>query len=1299
MARHSEVPSGRGSAFGTVTACSHPAGAGRGRKKRSSVAAFCLAMVWGLACCSAALASSQRGHAFAFSFGGAGDGTGQFKFGGTFKLNEPVEVAVDEATGDVYVVDRGNHRLQEFGPKGEFISAWGWGVADGQEKYEVCTSACQPGLAGSGKGEFNEPGAIAVDNSPLGAQEVYVDMNASAKHPDIERFPADGERPLGKLPIEEEGRVDGLAVDAHGTVWIYRGEEEEVAEIEGFTDGAKPTSVETISSPMECPKPGLAVDAAGASFYIDHELFNAEEECPAAVEHREARPIVTTELNSKQEVRTGSEDGIDRESTTGVAVEQESAEDPLGAIAGGDLYIDNGTSVAAFTASGSLLQRFGGEQLQQGEGIAVDSKEGKVYVVDAAEARVDVFEPEQPAKPSVDGVWAENLAPGEAKLNATVDRHGADTSVYFQYGTVDCVKTPSACTDAPAPPGIDLGGADDAQGFIDVHTEVAIQGLQPSTTYYYRVIASNPEGPGEDEDTFGTITTLPAPQELLPDDRAWEIVSPPEKDGSEVQAPGEGELPAPLQASGNGSAIAYGANGPVEPNPEGNRAPEATQVLSTRGSEGWSSKDMVTPHERGEGLEDEPGEYRFFSADLSLTLVQPLNNLTEPLEAPPLAPGATEKTLYLRDDPPLAPEPSEQTAYTEAEANRGFRAPGYLPLVTPLTDTANTKFGGQLDFLDATPDLSHVIFESREAAILTGEAPGLYEWEAGTGLQLVSVLPDGAPAGDLEVGDSPELGDENVNVRNAVSENGSHVIFYSEGPEEGSESVEYRRLYLRDVETKESIQLNAAQGVSEPIGSTEEGEVGFQGASSDGSVVFFTDTEPLTPESGQRPRFGSEHDPGDLYACEISREAEGKLKCDLTDLTPLRGGSAEVLNVAPGISEGGSYVYFVANGALTPDASQGSCEAREIPVAQQSCNLYLWNEGQITLIAKLSGEDSGDWGSANRSGGREQSLEPRPDLANVTAGASPDGQYFAFMSKVPLTGYDNLDANHAAENAHDQEVYLYNAASRLLVCASCNSRGPSVGVHDTESSGEGKGLLVDRLEDWTGQYLAGSIPGWVPMGKGRGKGALHQPRYLSDGGRLFFNSPDDLVGEATNGKEDVYEYERDGEGSCDLESSCVSLISSGIAQQESTFLDASEGGDDAFFLTAEPLVSADHDTNFDVYDARVCTEAPCLSNEQTSKTTCETARLCNVATSSPPAVVLPASATTQSTGNLGTLAYTSTKPSSPPRNKPKPLTPKQELASALKQCHRKASKKKRAFCEKQARKRYKLAVRKKRGAR
>ena len=91
-----------------------------------------------------ALALSQRGHLFAFSFASKGEAAG--------RLARPAGVAVNEASGDVYVVDAGNSRVERFGPTREFVAAWGWGVSDGKAEYEVCASRCKAGIAGEGAG-------------------------------------------------------------------------------------------------------------------------------------------------------------------------------------------------------------------------------------------------------------------------------------------------------------------------------------------------------------------------------------------------------------------------------------------------------------------------------------------------------------------------------------------------------------------------------------------------------------------------------------------------------------------------------------------------------------------------------------------------------------------------------------------------------------------------------------------------------------------------------------------------------------------------------------------------------------------------------------------------------------------------------------------------------------------------------------------------------------------------------------------------------------------------------------------
>ena len=747
-----------------------------------------------------------------------------------------------------------------------------------------------------------------------------------------------------------------------------------------------------------------------------------------------------------------------------------------------------------------------------------------------------------------------------------------------------------------------------------------------------------------------------------------------EKDGSGIEPLRlDGGL---IQASEEGNAITYVANGPVVPEPEGNRGPYPTQIISNRTATTWSSRQIVTPHTKGEGFEvREQAEYRIFSPDLSLGLVQPDVGRGEPLEQPPLAPGATEKTMYVRN-----------SASGEYEA-----------VVTPADDEASPKtaFGEQLEFVGASPDLHHVVFESG-VALTAAFGSGLYEWTAGEPLEPVSELPGGGAA--IE----PKLGDESSNVRNAVSDHGSRIVFSGEEeitPSGASEPETVNHLYLRDATKKETLQVDAAVApITEP--EEEESEVAFQTASGDGSRIFFTDTARLTEESQLAPESSTTVNPPDLYECEVTEEG-GKLHCRLKDLTvdDRPGEDADVLNVVPGASEDGAYVYFVANGVLAPGATPGQCVTsdQEDVAPGATCNLYVSHEGKTRFVATLSNEDSGDWGSLEGDGERSPSnVEPRPDLADLTAGVSPSGEYLAFMSNRSLTGYDNVDANPEADGARDEEVFLYDAASKLLTCASCNPGGAQPrGTLDTEDAGEGLGLLVDRRADWTvnlassaptAHYLAANIPGWAPLGAF--SGALHQPRYLLDSGRLFFNSPDDLVPAATNAKNDVYEFEPSGVGSCVDAKGCVSLISSGTSSQESAFVDASTSGNDAFFVTSQQLVGIDRDTNYDLYDARVCSAAaPCLTQVPSTTTQCTTGQTCNPT----PPVQAPAP------GPSGSATVTG-----PPsvaaggvrgfKEAPKVKTPTraQRLAAALKTCRKKwkHSKRRRGACERRVRTRF-----------
>jgi hypothetical protein len=700
-------------------------------------------------------------------------------------------------------------------------------------------------------------------------------------------------------------------------------------------------------------------------------------------------------------------------------------------------------------------------------------------------------------------------------------------------------------------------------------------------------------------------------QAALPDGRGWELVSPASKAGGPLLSVREGG--AVIRSSEDGRAVTYVAAAPLGTHPEGSS--NETQIVSERSAGDWTSQEIATPHDEPTKPSVGAGqEYRAFSPNLAAALVEPLGET-------PLAPEATEKTMYLRD----------------SASGR------FLPLVTPANVPPGTHFGNALHFVSGTPDLGHIVFESEVALTSTPitQQLSVYQWVAGQ-LKLISLLPNG------EAAPVPSVGGPNRNLRHAVSDDGSRIVWSAQ-----------QHLYLRDTNTEETIQLDANQGAAEP----GEGQATFQGASSDGSKTFFTDTQRLTADSTAT----AEGEERDLY--EFDR-ASGKLTDLTVDHNP--GESAGVQGLVSGISEDGSYVYFIADGVLASGATPGGCHTTSAPGA--TCNLYAirYNGAEWTaprLIAVLSAEDQADW-----SGNRES-------LGQLAARVSPNGRYLTFMSVSPLTGYANTDANTGQADA---EVFLQDAepspGENPTVCVSCDPTGaPPTGVLDNPE----EGLLIDGPGAWKEHWLAANIPGWTEYELER---ALYQPRYLQDSGRLFFNAITALVPEDANNTADVYEYEPAGVGTCAGSSErfnatsggCVGLISSGTSGEESALLDASTNGGDVFFLTAAKLVPQDVDDEFDVYDAHECTaQAPCIPSPPAQAPPCVTAEACRPASGSQLQLGVPPTQGLTGQGNLQPSSLTSKKP----------LTRAQKLAQALRVCRHKAKRARRA-CESKARRKY-----------
>ena len=190
----------------------------------------------------------------------------------------PAYLALHPASGNLYVFDGSNFRVQEFafddaGTPGDpsddvpsFVRAWGWGVQDGGNEFQVCVSSCQEGLMGSGVGQFNgngRPSGNGIAVSPVDGDVFVVDAGADVRR--IQRFNDDGSPDAGGA-IESPSRFGSLApqavaIDSAGV--LYAADTQNNGEIERY-DTAGAHGPQGFLDPISSPPLLLASDPLAA---------------------------------------------------------------------------------------------------------------------------------------------------------------------------------------------------------------------------------------------------------------------------------------------------------------------------------------------------------------------------------------------------------------------------------------------------------------------------------------------------------------------------------------------------------------------------------------------------------------------------------------------------------------------------------------------------------------------------------------------------------------------------------------------------------------------------------------------------------------------------------------------------------------------------------------------------------------------------------------------------------------------------------------------------------------------------
>jgi hypothetical protein len=295
--------------------------------------------------------------------------------------------------------------------------------------------------------------------------------------------------------------------------------------------------------------------------------------------------------------------------------------------------------------------------------------------------------------PPLVNTGAANADEDSAELTGTITTLGGQTTYHFEYGL-----TTNYGGRAPAGAEAIAGNLRTPRTFTKT-----VKGLQPGTTYHYRLVATNAAGTTAGEDR--TFTTLGIDQ--VAPQRGYEQATSPNKKGLSLNG-GWG-----VQVSPDGGGIEYSASAPAADSPS---AAQASRYIARRGETNWIGQVPLDPpliptadilNMATHALSDD-FEHAMVVTPVALT--------------PDATQGATN--IYVTD------------VATGAYHLVGTATDPAAYLGMDGTKRADVFIGGARDF-------SWIVLISRYPLLPGAPQVAMYKWSEADGLSIVSRLPDG----------------------------------------------------------------------------------------------------------------------------------------------------------------------------------------------------------------------------------------------------------------------------------------------------------------------------------------------------------------------------------------------------------------------------------------------------------------------------------------------------------------------------------------------------------------------------